>query len=50
MLHEAILRLGAGGGETASSERCAAVSVFGIRGQRITIGNLFISFSSFSTL
>lgn len=42
--------LGAGGEETASSGRCAAVSVFGIRGQGVRIGNLFTSFSSLSTL
>lgn len=32
--------LGAGGEETASSGRCAAVSVFGIKGQGMRIGNL----------
>lgn len=48
--HGAVLRLGAGGEETACSERCASVSVFGIRGQSMRTGNLFTSFSSLSTL
>lgn len=47
--HGAVLRLGPGE-EITCSERCASVSVFGIRGQSMRTGNLFTSFSSLSTL
>lgn len=50
LLHRAILRLGSKWEETASSARRAHVSLFGVRGQGMRIGNLFTRFSSLSTL